>query len=152
MGLLCLKSFRDSPSPPVQDPHQGVAKTTLASSPCSSKPPWMTLFHTSVPLYMLFPLPLFSLSAGKRICPIKLHSYFTYSRNPFLYPPDKTLYFLLCTTSDPCSSFYFSINTLQCLGTRRLLAWGNMVFCPYWCDSKPGTEFLGNHSVFLDLT
>ena len=57
MGLLCLKSFRDSPSPPVQDPHQGVAKTTLASSPCSSKPPWMTLFHTSVPLYMLFPPP-----------------------------------------------------------------------------------------------
>lgn len=76
--------------------------------------------HCWLPLHWK---PLF-LPAGKVVCPMKPHS-FTYSRNPFLYPPDKTLYFLLCTRSDPYSSFYFSTvfgdHEITGLGTHGVL-------------------------------
>lgn len=35
VGLLCLKAFRDVPSPPVQAPQQSFAKTIPASSPAN---------------------------------------------------------------------------------------------------------------------
>lgn len=76
-------------------------------------------------------------------------THFTSFMNPSLNLPDKILHFLLCITSEPCSSFYLSINTPRCFGTTSLLAWRNTVFCAYWCDSMPGIQCLGNHSVSL---
>lgn len=153
VGLLCLKAFRDVPSPPVQAPQQSFAKTIPASSPanppippCPQSVSNHRILCCSVPLHFpahcWLPLhwkPLFSLPAGKVVCPMKPHS-FTYSRNPFNYPPDKTLYFLLCTRSDPCSSFYFSTvfgdHEITGLGTHGCSA-------PIGCGPKPEIEFPG---------